>query len=160
MGAGTWLVGGWCGGESGGCGGHRVRVAARLLRVRGPLRGAVAGQRESCEERARPQDRHFRRGVVGGCGCSWDGPSELCAATGYSGSAGADPLPQDPDPGSWPRDPALGEALPRRRVQADVGRVERVVPRSEEQTSELQSLMRISYAVFCLKKKNTIHIQK
>src|SRR3546814_8839195 len=31
--------------------------------------------------------------------------------------------------------------------------VERL-PRSEEHTSELQSLMRISYAVFCLKKKN------
>src|SRR3546814_3466824 len=30
-----------------------------------------------------------------------------------------------------------------------------VVLRSEEHTSELQSLMRISYAVFCLKKKNT-----
>src|SRR3546814_1522241 len=30
-----------------------------------------------------------------------------------------------------------------------------VVTRSEEHTSELQSLMRISYAVFCLKKKNT-----
>src|SRR3546814_4537064 len=29
--------------------------------------------------------------------------------------------------------------------------------RSEEHTSELQSLMRISYAVFCLKKKNTTH---
>src|SRR3546814_2805129 len=29
--------------------------------------------------------------------------------------------------------------------------------RSEEHTSELQSLMRISYAVFCLKKKNTQH---
>src|SRR3546814_2247742 len=28
--------------------------------------------------------------------------------------------------------------------------------RSEEHTSELQSLMRISYAVFCLKKKNSI----
>src|SRR3546814_8032658 len=28
------------------------------------------------------------------------------------------------------------------------------VERSEEHTSELQSLMRISYAVFCLKKKN------
>src|SRR3546814_2574837 len=27
--------------------------------------------------------------------------------------------------------------------------------RSEEHTSELQSLMRISYALFCLKKKNT-----
>src|SRR3546814_10356682 len=31
------------------------------------------------------------------------------------------------------------------------------VIRSEEHTSELQSLMRISYAVFCLKKKNTKH---
>src|SRR3546814_320775 len=30
--------------------------------------------------------------------------------------------------------------------------------RSEEHTSELQSLMRISYAVFCLKKKNNIYI--
>src|SRR3546814_5234168 len=34
---------------------------------------------------------------------------------------------------------------------------DRAQPRSEEHTSELQSLMRISYAVFCLKKKtNTI----
>src|SRR3546814_5720001 len=35
--------------------------------------------------------------------------------------------------------------------------------RSEEHTSELQSLMRISYAVFCLKKKkimNTHHLHK
>src|SRR3546814_10323869 len=32
--------------------------------------------------------------------------------------------------------------------------------RSEEHTSELQSLMRISYAVFCLKKKTTqVHIE-
>src|SRR3546814_7601793 len=29
--------------------------------------------------------------------------------------------------------------------------------RSEEHTSELQSLMRISYAVFCLKKKKKVH---
>src|SRR3546814_7183952 len=35
-----------------------------------------------------------------------------------------------------------------------LGYVERAV-RSEEHTSELQSLMRISYAVFCFKKKNT-----
>src|SRR3546814_7635952 len=33
-------------------------------------------------------------------------------------------------------------------------------PRSEEHTSELQSLMRISYAVFCLKKKNKIDRNK
>src|SRR3546814_10905403 len=32
--------------------------------------------------------------------------------------------------------------------------------RSEEHTSELQSLMRISYAVFCLKKKNKQYINK
>src|SRR3546814_8667735 len=32
-----------------------------------------------------------------------------------------------------------------------------ILDRSEEHTSELQSLMRISYAVFCLKKKNTKH---
>src|SRR3546814_7009821 len=40
-----------------------------------------------------------------------------------------------------------GWALPRQR---GIGGV-----RSEEHTSELQSLMRISYAVFCLKKKKT-----
>src|SRR3546814_5012043 len=32
--------------------------------------------------------------------------------------------------------------------------------RSEEHTSELQSLMRISYAVFCLKKKNQVKYHK
>src|SRR3546814_4749202 len=36
----------------------------------------------------------------------------------------------------------------------DVAGVHQVDQRSEEHTSELQSLMRISYAVFCLKKKN------
>src|SRR3546814_6582921 len=35
----------------------------------------------------------------------------------------------------------------------DVALRDEVVHRSEEHTSELQSLMRISYAVFCLKKK-------
>src|SRR3546814_6321512 len=36
----------------------------------------------------------------------------------------------------------------------DATRFHRFAKRSEEHTSELQSLMRISYAVFCLKKKN------
>src|SRR3546814_1230506 len=45
----------------------------------------------------------------------------------------------------------LGEEVGARRARLrDVG-----APRSEEHTSELQSLMRISYAVFCFKKKNT-----
>src|SRR3546814_1000525 len=34
-------------------------------------------------------------------------------------------------------------------------RAPQLIGRSEEHTSELQSLMRISYAVFCLKKKKT-----
>src|SRR3546814_3281821 len=37
---------------------------------------------------------------------------------------------------------------------AGVGSTNVIVERSEEHTSELQSLMRISYAVFCLKKIN------
>src|SRR3546814_5327183 len=43
-----------------------------------------------------------------------------------------------------------GRAKPRRSTAEPAVRAR---PRSEEQTSELQSLMRISYAVFCLKKK-------
>src|SRR3546814_3732411 len=41
------------------------------------------------------------------------------------------------------------------RTEPDRGRAVHQRNRSEEHTSELQSLMRISYAVFCLKKKNT-----
>src|SRR3546814_2252853 len=40
----------------------------------------------------------------------------------------------------------------------DVKRLQSGAGRSEEHTSELQSLMRISYAVFCLKKKKIIDI--
>src|SRR3546814_3141010 len=45
----------------------------------------------------------------------------------------------------FPRGHLLGPPLHRRRTRPHM--------RSEEHTSELQSLMRISYAVFCLKKK-------
>src|SRR3546814_1519593 len=53
----------------------------------------------------------------------------------------------------------LLDDLSRRRVHRRTGVRRRERPgaehrRSEEHTSELQSLMRISYAVFCLKKKN------
>src|SRR3546814_5904435 len=41
---------------------------------------------------------------------------------------------------------------------AVAGYYRKITNRSEEHTSELQSLMRISYAVFCLKKKNTTNI--
>src|SRR3546814_1336600 len=52
-----------------------------------------------------------------------------------------------------------GDALHQRHVEGDVAPLRAEPPRgvgrprSEEHTSELQSLMRISYAVFCLKKK-------
>src|SRR3546814_5497613 len=48
------------------------------------------------------------------------------------------------EPGAQPRQPAVQRGEP--------------VARSEEHTSELQSLMRISYAVFCLKKKTNTYI--
>src|SRR3546814_3118639 len=45
-----------------------------------------------------------------------------------------------------------------RQYSTSSGFVEPSSCRSEEHTSELQSLMRISYAVFCLKKKNKSQI--
>src|SRR3546814_5025134 len=81
--------------------------------------------------------------------------------------------PSAPDPAKRSAT-ASPSKLPRRlvnmensasRVRSAVGRVvsplgasiERPRHRSEEHTSELQSLMRISYAVFCLKKKKIYH---
>src|SRR3546814_7043123 len=46
-----------------------------------------------------------------------------------------------------------GRAGGARHARSSGGPVDGDRPRSEEHTSELQSLMRISYAVFCLKKK-------
>src|SRR3546814_4317858 len=64
---------------------------------------------------------------------------------------------QKPSPGSDARSEAenrLAEAL------RGLARMEGAGVRSEEHTSELQSLMRISYAVFCLQKKKTYLIHK
>src|SRR3546814_5600794 len=57
--------------------------------------------------------------------------------------------PDSPTPHGWDHDPAL-----RPPAVAPVPAAARM-PRSEEHTSELQSLMPHSYAVFCLKKKST-----
>src|SRR3546814_7842493 len=68
-------------------------------------------------------------------------------------------FPQLPDP---PRSHCV-----RDRIKAIPLAIDREIPareqdqsRSEEHTSELQSLMRISYAVFCLKKKKRTHLTK
>src|SRR3546814_10863090 len=55
----------------------------------------------------------------------------------------------------------LGHLRRRHRAFELVAERTRVrIVRSEEHTSELQSLMRISYAVFCLKKKKNKYTQK
>src|SRR3546814_4667570 len=63
-----------------------------------------------------------------------------CAAPGWAASTGKPAAFHSGKPSSSRRD-----CNPRSRSAATA--------RSEEHTSELQSLMRISYAVFCLKKK-------
>src|SRR3546814_7360512 len=72
-------------------------------------------------------------------------PSELRALL----SAGQDTNPDFDASGPTPQRSAV--------IDEPVAQVQPETPqsRSEEHTSELQSLMRISYAVFCLKKKKT-----
>src|SRR3546814_5078696 len=66
-----------------------------------------------------------------------------CGRTGLHDAWQGRAKPRDGDRPAW-QSPQF-----RRSALRGVG-----VCRSEEHTSELQSLMRISYAVFCLKKKN------
>src|SRR3546814_7095329 len=56
-------------------------------------------------------------------------------------------------PGLWLAERMRPPSVLRARITAEAAGVDRMPFRSEEHTSELQSLMRISYAVFCLKKK-------
>src|SRR3546814_7714387 len=61
-------------------------------------------------------------------------------------------------PSSWAWPPTRPPPMPNRlRGTSRRGRFRK---RSEEHTSELQSLMRISYGVFCLKKKKTNRTQQ
>src|SRR3546814_11344687 len=82
--------------------------------------------------------------------------------------------PHQVEDGAFPYRPANGAEPPERgmmvlreqEADAEIGQrrfgcrggaVQVQAERSEEHTSELQSLMRISYAVFCLKKKKSNH---
>src|SRR3546814_1564123 len=86
-------------------------------------------------------------GAAGGLPCR----RHAAPARGH-GAARAHPKAVRPtdrqEPGSQPQD-CRHEGRTGGRAVADLP------GRSEEHTSELQSLMRISYAVFCLKKKTT-----
>src|SRR3546814_10449154 len=59
--------------------------------------------------------------------------------------------PRKPRPNAAPSEPSAGKQ-PAQDMAAT--RDPKLLVRSEEHTSELQSLLRISYAVFCLKKTN------
>src|SRR3546814_1909078 len=105
-----------------------------------------------------------------GAGNTSDFPLAMLPLTGAAGSAwAADARPADAPKGVAPHDDILPVELflhreeadpqglrqarrdPRSAVPArDPGRFLPRIPRAEEHTSELQSLMRLSYAVFCL----------
>src|SRR3546814_7011207 len=54
------------------------------------------------------------------------------------------------------KSPTVKPVIPNQKLFNRPANAPRPRKRSEEHTSELQSLMRISYAVFCLKKKKTL----
>src|SRR3546814_3280597 len=109
-----------------------------------------ASKPETDLQRAAPLDQPDR--IVGG---TRGGPGQLHAGHGMDQHAAPDPTQRPLEvhrvcvhilfPGRENVDPITRNRLDMR------------VPRSEEHTSELQSLMRISYAVFCLTKKKTKH---
>src|SRR3546814_10248886 len=101
------------------------------LALRGPGRSArrAAGRRSWGPRRARVPGRRATPDQDGG-----QGPGSRHVMAG--GPDASPSTAKRPPPRSAPVAPAA-------------------VVRSEEHTSELQSLMRISYAVFCLKKKKT-----
>src|SRR3546814_6238031 len=77
------------------------------------------------------------------------GPANLCAE--LVAFMKASPPEPAPPPKSVEREQKGGSA----QDASGQNDPAHAAPRSEEHTSELQSLMRISYAVFCLKKKKT-----
>src|SRR3546814_4995720 len=78
-------------------------------------------------------------------------PAELAEAGGGRRGGGGRPGVDCPPVGEL--EGGRGDGCQHRQPEEAVGGTAEA--RSEEHTSELQSLMRISYAVFCLKKKTT-----
>src|SRR3546814_2763211 len=93
--------------------------------------------------------RDTRKGLAAGPACLGHRPGLLLAATVLACLSA--PLHAQ----SWPfsGEVALSSQLVDRGLA--ISPATPILQRSEEHTSELQSLMRISYAVFCLKKKRT-----
>src|SRR3546814_10722955 len=108
------------------------QVESRQLGIAEP----VAGQRRAEQQVRRP---HHRRNRL-------TAPDALHAPARI-GQPDADMARMDRGQGK-----RIGRHGPMLGTKEERGKMKQA--RSEEHTSELQSLMRISYAVFCLKKKN------
>src|SRR3546814_6364306 len=112
-----------------------------LWRRRQPRRGAAGAAPEDRSSAGRLEEHvHRRRGEAGEDGADHSSHGQGLAS---AGTAVASALSGEPVHGG--ADEERAEAAPEGEHLPPV--------RSEEHTSELQSLMRISYAVFCLKKK-------
>src|SRR3546814_1824206 len=127
-----------------------------FVRLRADRLCAAAGRR--ARRRAHPLGGQSRRHVRAQAGEGQDvlvlpvhgGVGKEAAALRRAGESARAGVDQDACL-RW-REAGVGAACARGR---GAGEYAGPGPRSEEHTSELQSLMRISYAVFCLKKKKT-----
>src|SRR3546814_10523243 len=91
----------------------------------------------------------------------WDAPESLAAKNRRSESqCFPRPVLRHPSVSQWRPQGGRRLQIQRRRRNRKERRGATALSRSEEHTSELQSLMRISYAVFCLKKKKRKKPQK
>src|SRR3546814_9204332 len=106
-------------------------------------RRLTSGRQEANAESDNADDAHP-------CVISAVGKADFFGVRLLSWLHAAPPLEEDPNAGDQRNRVDLSAYIP-----GKVGGVEEIALRSEEHTSELQSLMRISYAVFCLKKKKT-----
>src|SRR3546814_4111091 len=89
---------------------------------------------------------NFRSGARSSFGAAPEGPAASTAAA--PAESGAGPASSSSGPPSWAKAMKHRQAMTQGATMAA-----HTLKRSEEHTTELQSLMRISYAVFCLKKK-------
>src|SRR3546814_3085793 len=78
-------------------------------------------------------------------------PAEAGGTSDAGGMNRVIPIQSCADDLVYPRRRIVGQHHAVRTVLVQVAIIDEGKPRSEEHTSELQSLMRISYAVFCLK---------
>src|SRR3546814_1614979 len=87
-----------------------------------------------------------------------DRPADRGVATRFDRATGLEaPLIRPPSRRAHAQLRLRGDTHISTRARKTVSPASSTTPRSEEHTSELQSLMRISYAVFCLKKKKITH---